>query len=145
VAIFIVAYVLIFGLMAWLGFNVIPHDLLALITASLLLIIGALGIGLLLCVGVSYWQDTTKVVSMVMQPMFFISGIFFAATMIPQQYWYLFSWNPVFHAIELSRDAFFASYTTPVGSWFYLSVWALVSFTLGITAFYQNRMRFLTA
>ena len=29
VAIFIVAYVLIFGLMAWLGFNVIPHDLLA--------------------------------------------------------------------------------------------------------------------
>jgi capsular polysaccharide transport system permease protein len=145
VAIFIVAYVLIFGLMAWLGFNVIPHDLLALITASLLLIIGALGIGLLLCVGVSYWQDTTKVVSMVMQPMFFISGIFFAATMIPQQYWYLFSWNPVFHAIELSRDAFFVNYVTPIGSWFYLSVWALVSFTLGITAFYQNRMRFLTA
>ncbi len=144
-ATFVVAYLVIFSVMAWLGFDVVPHDLLALITASLLLIIIALGIGLLLCVAMSYWQDTSKIVGMVMQPMFFISGIFFAATMIPQQYWYLFSWNPVFHAIELSRDAFFVNYVTPIGSWFYLTVCALVSFTLGITTFYKYRMRFLTA
>ena len=144
VATFIVAYIVIFSAMGWLGFEVIPHDILGVLMASLLLIIIAIGIGLMLCVAMSYWQDTGKVVGMVMQPMFFISGIFFAAPMIPQQYWYLFSWNPIFHAIELSRDAFFVSYVTPVGSWLYLSLCALVSFTLGIVTFYQSRMRFLT-
>lgn len=145
VATFIIAYIIIFSVMGWLGFEVIPHDILGLLMASLLLIIIALGLGLMLCAAMSYWQDTSKIVGMVMQPLFFISGIFFAATMIPQQYWYLFTWNPVFHAIELSRDAFFVSYITPVGSWLYLSLCALVSFTLGIVTFYQNRMRFLTA
>jgi len=144
VATFIIAYIVIFTVMGWLGFEVIPHDILGLLMASLLLIIIALGLGLMLCAAMSYWQDTGKIVSMVMQPLFFISGIFFAATMIPQQYWYLFTWNPIFHAIELSRDAFFTSYVTPVGSWLYLSLCALVSFTLGIITFYQNRMRFLT-
>ena len=144
VATFIIAYIVIFSVMGWLGFEVIPYDILALLMASLLLIIIATGIGLMLCVAMSYWQDTSKVAGMIMQPLFFISGVFFAATMIPQQYWYLFTWNPIFHAIELSRDAFFVSYVTPVGSWLYLSLCALVSFTLGIVTFYQNRMRFLT-
>jgi len=145
VATFIIAYVVIFSVMGWLGFEVIPYDILALLMASSLLIIIATGIGLMLCVAMSYWPDTSKVVGMTMQPLFFISGVFFAATMIPQQYWYLFTWNPVFHAIELSRDAFFVSYVTPIGSWLYLSLCALVSFTLGIVTFYQNRIRFLTA
>jgi capsular polysaccharide transport system permease protein len=105
----------------------------------------AIGLGLMLCVGVSFWQDTTKVVTMVMQPMFFISGIFFAATMIPQQYWYLFSWNPIFHAIELSRDAFFITYTTPIGSWESLGLCALISFSAGIFLFYRHRTRFIFA
>ena len=144
VATFIIAYIVIFSVMGWLGFEVIPYDILALLISSLLLIIIATGIWLMLCVAMSYWQDTSKVAGMIMQPLFFISGIFFAATMIPQQYWYLFTWNPIFHAIELSRDAFFVSYVTPVGSWLYLSLCALVSFTLGIVTFYQNRMRFLT-
>jgi capsular polysaccharide transport system permease protein len=144
VATFVIAYLVIFSVMGWLGFDVIPNDILALLIASFLLIIIAIGIGLMLCVAMSYWQDTSKVVGMVMQPMFFISGIFFAATMIPQQYWYLFDWNPIFHAIELSRDAFFFSYVTPIGSWWYLSLCALVSFSLGMFAFYYKRLRFLT-
>ncbi len=145
VATFVLVYLVIFSIMGWLGFNVIPSDILALFAASALLILFGLGLGLLLCVAMSYWQDTKKLVSMIMRPMFFISGIFFAATMIPQQYWYLFSWNPIFHAIELSRDAFFISYISPIGSWQYLGLCALVSFCLGIVVFYQNRMRFITS
>jgi len=144
VATFIIAYVLIFSVMAWLDFEVIPDDILALLTASFLLIVIAIGLGLLLCVAMSYWQDTSKIVAMVMRPLFFISGIFFAATMIPQQYWYIFSWNPIFHAIELSRDAFFASYSTPIGSWTYLSSCALVTFSSGIALFYSKRTRFVS-
>lgn len=143
-ATFLVVYVLILTAMAWLGFDVWPQNMLALLGASALLLILAAGIGLIMCCAVAYWEDATKVLAMVMIPMFFVSGIFFCATMIPQQYWYLFSWNPIFHVLELSRDAFFPTYTTPVGSWEYVGLCALVSFSVGLMLFNLNRNRFIT-
>ena len=98
----IVVYILLMTFMAWLGFNVWPEDLLALVGASVVLTLIGTGLGLMLCSATAHWEDTLKLLNMVMTPMFLISGIFFCATMIPQQYWYLFSWNPVFHILELS-------------------------------------------
>lgn len=141
---FIVVYLLIFSAMAWLDFDVMPNDLLALFAASFILLAFAVGLGLLLCTAVTYWPDAAKLFAMIMTPMFFISGIFYCATMIPTQYWYLFSWNPVFHLMELSRDAYFASYTTPVGDWSFVSFVALVSLSLGLMVFRINRHRFVS-
>ncbi|MDO6488121.1 ABC transporter permease [Colwellia sp. 6_MG-2023] len=140
---FIVVYVLILGTMAWLDFEVLPNDLLALLAACFLLLILAVGIGLLFCCAVSYWPDTAKLFAMITTPMYLISGVLYSATMIPEQYWYLFSWNPIFHLIELSRDAFFVSYTTPIGDWYFVSFIALTSITLGLMAFRINRHRFI--
>lgn len=142
-ATFIVVYSLILIAMAWIGFDVWPQNLLALLGASALLTLLAAGLGLIMCCAVAYWEDASKLLAMVMTPMFFISGIFFCATMIPQQYWYLFTWNPIFHVLELSRDAFFSTYTTPVGSWEYLGLCALVSFSIGLMMFHLNRNRFI--
>jgi capsular polysaccharide transport system permease protein len=142
---FIVVYVLILTVMAWMGFDVWPQNLLALLGASALLVVLAAGIGLIMCCAVAHWEDASKVLAMVMMPMFFISGIFFCATMIPQQYWYLFDWNPIFHILELSREAFFASYTTPVGSWEYVGLCVLVIISIGLVLFQLNRNRFITA
>ena len=142
-ATYLVVYVLIFSFMAWLGFEVLPYDLLGVLAASALVAITAIGLGLMFCSAVTYWKDAGKVVSLINRPMFFMSGIFFCAPMIPPQYWYLFDWNPLFHAIELSRDSFFSVYVTPVGSWIYLSVTALISFTLGLSIFQLSRFRFI--
>ncbi|ADN74665.1 ABC-2 type transporter [Ferrimonas balearica DSM 9799] len=142
---FLVVYLLLMATLAWLNFSVVPENLLALLGVSALVLMLALGLGLMLCSAVTYWKDTGKVVAMVMQPMFFISGIFFCATMIPQQYWYLFSWNPLFHVTELSRDAYFSAYTTPVGSWEYLGLWAFSCFTLGLMTFRVCQQRFITS
>jgi capsular polysaccharide transport system permease protein len=143
-ATFVVVYSIILTVMAWMGFEVWPDNLLALLGISGLLMVLGAGIGLILCSAVSYWEDTSKVVAMIMTPMFMISGIFFCATMIPAQYWYLFDWNPIFHILELSRDAMFASYTTPVGSWQYVGLWALVSISIGLMLYQINRNRFIT-
>jgi len=141
---FVVVYVVILLVMAWMGFEVWPDNLLALLGISgLLLLLGA-GIGLIMCSAVAHWEDASKILAMIMTPMFMISGIFFCATMIPQQYWYLLDWNPIFHIIELSRDAMFASYTTPIGSWSYVGLCALVSISLGLMLYQVNRNRFIT-
>jgi len=142
---FIVVYILILLVMAWLGFDVWPQDLLALLSVSVLLALLATGLGLMLCAATLYWDDVPKLLGMVMTPMFFISGIFFCATMIPQQYWYLFTWNPIFHALEISRDAMFVTYQTPVGSWGYLGFLALFSNAIGLMLYQVNRQRFVSS
>ena len=142
---FIVVYILLLAGLAWCGMDVWPDNVLALLAAIALLILLAIGLGLVLCSAVTHWEDTSKLLSMVMRPMFFISGILFCATMIPEKYWYLFDWNPIFHAIELIRDAMFVSYTTPVGSWAYLGLCALVAVGVGLMLYQVNRQRFLTS
>lgn len=143
IATFVVVYMIILAAMAWMGFDVWPEDLLALLSVSFLLIVFGVGLSLLLCSAETFWEDTPKLLAMVMTPMFFISGIFYSASMIPPQYWHLFTWNPLFHIIELSRDAFFESYKTPVGDWFYVSLAALISFSFGLMTFRINRHRFI--
>ncbi len=140
---FLVVYCLIFCVMAWLGFDARPNNLLGVLSASLLLIIFTIGLGLLLCTAVSYWPDSKKLIQLITRPLFFVSGIFFCAVMIPAQYWYLFDWNPIFHAIELSRACFFYAYDSPVGSWAYLSLSALLSFSSGLATFHLFRQRFI--
>lgn len=140
----VVVYVLIMSAMAWIGFDVWPENLLALISATTLLILIGTGLGLMLCSATAHWEDTLKLLSMIMMPMFFVSGIFFCATMVPQQYWYLFTWNPIFHVIEISRDALFSTYVTPVGSWAFLCFFALVTNAIGLMLYQVNRQRFIS-
>jgi capsular polysaccharide transport system permease protein len=78
-------------------------------------------------------------------PMFMISGIVFTATMIPQKYHYLFDWNPIFHIIELIRQAMFVSYTSPIGDWQYVAFCALVANAAGLMLYQVSRQRFITS
>ena len=145
IATFILVYIILMSILAWLGFEVWPADLLELITVSGLLMLLASGLGLLLCNAVLYWRDTPKLLGMVMTPMMFISGIFYSATMIPSQYWYLFTWNPLFHLIELSRDAMFVSYVTPVGDAYYVAFLALIFNATGLMLYQVNKHRFIAS
>jgi capsular polysaccharide transport system permease protein len=144
-ATYLIVYCIIFSFLGWMGFDVLPNDLLKVLAASVLVALIGIGLGLMLCSANSYWKDINKLVGMISLPMMIMSGVMFSATMIPPAYWYLADWNPIFHATELSRDAYFSSYVTPLGSWFYLGTCALVIFSLGLTTFYVNRLRFMTA
>ncbi len=129
--------------LSWMEMDVVPDDLLKVICALLLLALFSSGFGLIIAVGSAYWQDMSKIVSIVTRPMIFLSGVFYAMTMVPQQYWYLLSWNPVLHAIELGRDGYFATYTTPVGSWVYLTSVAITAQVIGLMLYRigRNRLR----
>ena len=70
----------------------------------------AFSLGLLLGVSAFYIPEINKMQSMLTRPLFFISGVFFSLKDIPKDYWWLFDWNPILHAIELSRGAAYGSY-----------------------------------
>jgi capsular polysaccharide transport system permease protein len=142
---YIVVFCIILSVMAWIGYDVEMQNFLAFLMTNLLLISLCLGMGILLCVASAYWEDTIKLVSMMMLPMFMISGVIFAATMIPQKYHYLLDWNPILHVIELIRQAMFVSYTTPIGDWQYVAICALVSNAAGLMLYQVSRQRFITS
>lgn len=144
-ATYIIVFSLILASMAWMGFDVQMQDFLAFFGINMLLVFLSIGLGILLCVATAYWEDTTKVVAMVMMPMFIMSGIFFTATMIPPQYMYIFDWNPIFHIIELIRQSMFVSYTSPVGDWQYVAFVALVANAAGLMFYQVSRQRFITS
>jgi capsular polysaccharide transport system permease protein len=142
---YIIVFCIILAVMAWFGFNVEMQDFLAFLMINTLLISLGLGLGVLLCVASAYWDDTGKLVGMVMRPMFFMSGIFFTATMVPQKYLHLFDWNPIFHIIELTRQAMFVGYTSPIGDWQYVAFCALVANAAGLMLYQVSRQRFITS
>lgn len=142
---YVVTFCIILGVMAWLGFNIEMQNFLSFLMINILLIWLGLGVGLILCVSSAYWEDIPKLLAMVMTPMFMISGIFFTATMIPQKYYYLIDWNPVFHVIELMRTAMFVSYTTPIGDWLFVFFCALATNAAGLMLYQVSRQRFIAS
>lgn len=141
---FILVFLVLMGICGWYGYDVVPEDLLGLLHACGLLVFLSAGLGLIMCSIVVVWEDFEKLQSMFMRPLIFISGVFYAATMVPAQYWYLFTWNPIFHIMEMSRDAMFVTYTSPVADSDYVLLVSFLINAIGLMIFSVNKHRFLT-
>tara|TARA_R110001583_G_scaffold191347_1_gene356430 strand:- start:4155 stop:4940 length:786 start_codon:yes stop_codon:yes gene_type:complete len=96
-------------------------DPLLLIAAFCMVFVTALSLGLSFALIECFVPEIKKVRSFLARPMLFISGVFFSLQDIPKEYWYLIDWNPLLHAIELSRYALFHSYEGVGASLAYLS------------------------
>lgn len=61
------------------------------------------------------------------------SGFFFCITMLPLSYWPYVTWNPLLHITEMTRDAWFESYVSPIASPMYVSECLLCLALLGLS------------
>lgn len=57
-------------------------------------------------------ETAKRMVPIVLRPMFWISGIFFTAPELPSGLLPYLHWNPLLHAIEITRSGVFLDYTT---------------------------------
>jgi capsular polysaccharide transport system permease protein len=99
---------------------------LLLLACFFLLWIFAVSLGLLFGIAELFVTEVGKVRQLVERPMFFISCVFFSLQDIPREYWHFLDWNPVLHAIELTRFAVRATYGSEGVSLSYLSIIVLV-------------------
>jgi capsular polysaccharide transport system permease protein len=99
--------------------------------ANLLLVYGAmatawaLGVGMGALFGaIGQASDSFyRAIPLVLRPLFWISGIFFTATELPESAQALFRWNPLLHCIEALREGFFLGYVSSVSElWYPLAV-----------------------
>ncbi len=125
-------FILIFVIMYFLGMNFEINDPLSLIFNVLQLWIIGFSLGLLFAIGQCFVPEVGKLKMVLSRPLFFISGVFFSMQDIPKEYWDYLDWNPILHAVELTRNAAYSTYPTEGVSEFYLFSAAFVSlfFTL---------------
>jgi len=62
-----------------------------------------------------------------------MGGMLFVATMFPQSFWPYFTWNPIFHCMEMLREGWFVTYTSPVADPAYVLEWLLGLSLLGLS------------
>ena len=136
----IVYSVLVLGYVV-LGGQFDLHNFPLLLAVFVLMTVFASGIGILFMVVTDAYTDADRVLPLLTRPLFFISGIFFPLSAIPRDYWPLFLWNPIFHAIELSREAVAPGYRVPAVSLGYLAICALVAITVALLIYRHREQR----
>lgn len=129
------------GLFWFFGGDVEVHDLPTLLLVFFLLAMLACGIGILYMLVTDAYSDADKVLPMLNRPLFFISGVFFSVKNIPPEYGALFLWNPLFHAIELTRGAVASSYHVEGVSLTYLAMCAMGSLTFAMALYHRRERR----
>jgi capsular polysaccharide transport system permease protein len=112
--------------MYFMGMDLHLANPLLLLACFFLLWFFAVSLGLLFGIAELFVTEVSKVRQLVERPMFFISGTFFSLQDIPREYWHYLDWNPVLHAIELTRFAVYSTYGSEGVSLGYLSSTVLV-------------------
>ena len=102
-----------------------------LLTLIVLVPLLSLGCGLILSSLAVFVPALEKIVPMVLRILFFASGVFFSSSVFSQAVSEYLLWNPVFHAVELSREAMHAPYAVSGISLGYLCLSALTVCALG--------------
>lgn len=136
----VVGTLIAFGLF-WFDIDPWPDNPLMVFYYSLYMWLLAAGIGMLVCMLSSIAREVEKLIGMSMIPLLFLSAVFFPMTAIPPQFWRYMTWNPVLHAMELIREAWFAAYKSPVADFNYLAGFTLVALALALSSYRLNWRR----
>lgn len=113
-------------------------NLLQLVATWGLLILFSCGIGLIFMVVGRTFAETQKFLPILLKPLYFISCIMFPLHSIPKDYWPYLLWNPLVHAVELSREAVMPGYVSEGVSLTYLALCTLATGFIGL-ALYRTR------
>ena len=107
-----------------------PIDLsLAFLAVALL----GLGIGLMNLMIIGIWQSWRFIWQIINRPMFFISGIFFIPSLLPDYALNYLKWNPVLHLIEWIRTAYYPNYDSRVLDYSYVLTISFLFIVIGLT------------
>lgn len=129
---FIVLVLLLVGV-GLLNHEVLPDQALSVVFALWSLWLLALGFGLVLSVTVMLVAEVKLIVNILTLPLLIVSGAMFPLQFLPAAMQEVLLMNPIVHALELLRLAYFENYWSLVGvSYEYLYLWIGGTLTLGL-------------
>lgn len=111
-------------LLALIVVYIIGHDysfnsLISTLFYLTILILTSFALGLIFMCIAGLFPESKKILGVLLKPLYFISGIFFSAADIPEQYRETLLLNPIFNLIELIRESIFLDISTSYGDSYY--------------------------
>ena len=136
--IYVFVYILLMSVVGLLGEDFEITQLLTLVCTWILLVFLACGVGLIFMVVGKTYPETEKFLPILIKPLYFVSCIMYPLHSVPKEYWPYLLWNPIVHAVELSRSSVFPGYQGDEVSLGYLAFCTLLVLFVGL-ALYRNR------
>lgn len=120
-------YIILMCVVGMLGEEISITSILTLVLTWSLLVIFSFGIGLVFMTLGKTLPETEKFLPIMIKPLYFISCVMFPLHAIPKDYWSYLLWNPLIHAVELSRESVVTGYVSEGVSLEYLAFCALIA------------------
>jgi capsular polysaccharide transport system permease protein len=140
---FSAVYLSAISVLGWVGYHWVPHEPLELIVVSTLILLLAIGLGLVFTVLAHGRPRVQLMIDLAFYPLYFVSGVIIPLHNVPSQILQWLLLNPVLHLIELSRLYFIDSYQPVEGvNMHYPAFFTLVVMTLGLSMYrvYRHRL-----
>lgn len=142
----LLVYALTLGILAWLGFHVLPALPLELISVHILIGLLGLSTGLLAAVVAHDRPRVKSFIRISFMPLYFITGVIFPIHLLPREYLDGLIWNPMLHLVELSRQSFMPQYQPLAGvNLLYPLGCTLLILTIGLAQYRIKRLRLIAS
>lgn len=139
---FLLSLIVLFGVMIFTHVNFTIYVLYAIIPIFLLLMF-TIGAGLILATVTVFFRDIEHLYGVFITMLMYGSAIFYPASIIPEQFQFLFDLNPVYGIISLCRESFMYGHAFPLDSLLYVSIWSAGLLIMGIFLFYKYQDKFI--
>lgn len=124
--------ILLFAGLAYVNTPISLSDLDVLLFCWFTLFLFGFGLALILMVVGFYGGEVSKVISIIITILYFISGIVYPIHIVPEPYFSYLLYNPFIHNIELMRHAIAPNYpTNHIDMWYFLK-WMIATNFLGL-------------
>lgn len=118
-------------------------EILLIIYPLICLFFICLGIGMILATINVFFRDMQHLYSIVLLIIMYASAIFYSPDIIDAKYAGILNLNPIFPIISVFRDCILYGRVTYAYSWVLISIYALVSMSIGILVFYKKQDEFI--
>jgi capsular polysaccharide transport system permease protein len=129
----IVGVVVIAGIV-FLGYSEPPDDPVRLAIALGYALLLGMGFGMMNAVFTMLSDMYKRFLDVLSRLIYFCSGVMYMVETMPDEVRVWLVWNPVLHAVELFRTAYFPLYRTSAASTTYILAWALSMCLIGVIA-----------
>lgn len=141
----VIVLILLVAGAAFLDYNILPANAIAAAEVWLAICLLGIGIGMVFSVIVTSVPEMSKFISMATFPLYFLSGVMIPIQAMPHSLRQYLLYNPILHAVESFRMAFFANYHSVAGiSLQYVMVWAVSLVLLGLMLQIRFKNRLMT-
>lgn len=143
--IMIVAFVIAICVLILTSHDVNPDRPLMLLGGLYGLWFFGASLGLVVAVGGAIAPEIRKIFSMLLTPLYFVSGVMFPVSSVPPKYREILMYNPIVHGVESMRAGLSSIYHAPENlDLGYLYLWSVLLLALGLVLYNRYSKALIT-